>query len=36
MGGVKVALVNSNYGGGCVTMCERQERTESPGAYVTD
>ena len=25
-----------NYGGGCATMCERKERVQSPGAYVTD
>ena len=31
MDGVKVTL-----GGGCATMCERLERVESPGTYVTE
>ena len=25
-----------NDGGGCVSMCERSERVESPGTYVTE
>ena len=36
MDGVKVALGNRNDGGGCATMCERPERVESPGTYVTE
>ena len=27
---------HKNDGGGCVTMCKRQERMESPGTYVIE
>ena len=36
MDGVKVALGNRGMTGGCTTMCERSERVESPGTYVTE
>ena len=38
MDGVKVGnlVQQRNDGGGCATRCERSERVESPGTYVTE